>query len=232
MSRDEVMNWLKEYKTKGTPESSRALLQYAEPIMRTAIYSFANGDKRYRIQAAKLALDAAKSYDPSHGTDLKTHMYNHLQRLNRISASRSNMVHIPENVSALFTVIEKGRADYEDRFDRSPSDTELADFLHMPVKTINRVDKYRQPVSESMTYTPEGDDTLGFKATKDNDYLEYLYRSSDPTDQKIIEYGTGYNGNKMLSGKDIAAKLKITPAAVSQRMNRLSNKMSEIRGLV
>lgn len=232
MTKQELNNWITEYKAKGSKEASRALLQYAEPIMRTAIYSFAGGDPRYRIQAAKLALDAVKSYDPARGTELKTHMYNNLQRLNRISSQRSNIVHIPENVSSLYTLISKARADYEDKYDRAPSDQELSDFVHIPVKTINRVDRYTQPVSESMTYTPEGEDTLGFKATKDNDYLAYLYESSDPVDQKIIEYGTGYNGNPMLSGKEIASKLKITPAAVSQRMSRLSGRMSEIRGLV
>ena len=232
MTKNEIAAMVEEYRKTGSKEASSAILKYAEPTMRTAIYSFAGGDPRYRIQAAKLALDAAKSYDPTKGADLKTHIYNNLQRLNRISSARSNIVHIPENVSALYTTISKGRADFEDRYDRTPSDQELSDFLSIPVKTINRVDRYNQPVSESMTYTPEGEETFGFKSTRDNDYLEYLYRSSSPVDQKIIEYGTGYNGNKMLSGKDIAHKLKMTPAAVSQHMAKLSDKMSKLRDLV
>ena len=57
------------------------------------------GDKAYKTKARVLALEAVNSYDPAKGASLSTHVFNNLQRLQRIGAQRSNIIRMPENAA-------------------------------------------------------------------------------------------------------------------------------------
>lgn len=228
-----VADAISKYQTTGDKEAAKTVLTYLQPTIDTAIYSYAGGERRYRVPAANIALRAMQTYDPSRGTDPKTHVHNALQRLQRISAQRSEIIHIPENVSKDFGLVQRGRADYEDRYGVEPSDQDLADFLSIPIKRINVLEKYRSGIPEGVLRNQEtGDTTVGFNHTPDRVYLDYLYRSVGNTDRKILELGTNYNGRTPLPVKDIAARLKVTPSAVSQRMTKLTKMMADLKGMV
>lgn len=69
--------------------------------------------------------------------------------------------------------------------------------------------------------------------TTDREYYDYVYKSVSPTDQKIMEWSSGFNkGNKILSNNDIATKLRISPPAVSQRRAKIQDMLSQVRGLL
>lgn len=222
---DVITRW----KSTGDKQDSGKILTYLKPVMDSAITSFAGGDKSLRVAAARTALDAMRTYDPVKKTDPKTHAYNHLQRLGRIAGARTNIIHIPENVSREYAAVNKARLDYEDIFGREPSDTELSDYVGIPVKRLNKIERYGHQLSESQTYNEEGEDTIGFKMIPDNVYLDYLYSSVDDIDRKILESTTGYNKRPILSQNELARRLRITPAAVSQRMSRLRYKLELLR---
>ena len=48
-------------------------------------------------------------------------------------------------------------------------------------------------------------------------------------EQKIIEWSSGLHGKQRLSNNEIARRLGISPAAVSQRRNKIDRLMSEVR---
>ena len=85
-------------------------------------------------------------------------------------------------------------------------------------------------VSESSTLMQDSlKDTRGSSGLTDTDYLEYVYASSGPIEQKIIEWSSGLHGKQRLSNNEIARRLGISPAAVSQRRNKIDRLMSEVR---
>ena len=53
-------------------------------------------------------------------------------------------------------------------------------------------------------------------------WADYVYYDLDPIDQKIFEWRTGRNGQKVLTVTEIAKRLKMSPASVSQRAKRIS----------
>ena len=66
----------------------------------------------------------------------------------------------------------------------------------------------------------------------ERDFFEYVYRSGGPLDQKFMEWSSGMHGKPALSNQEIAKRLHITPAAISQRKAKIAEKLSEVRGLL
>ena len=129
-------------------------------------------------------------------------------------------------------VILSAQSDFIDNYDREPSELELADLTGYSLKKVRKVLNGNKIMSDSSTINPETHQTSFFESdVTDDDYYDYVYRSVGPIDQKIMEWSSGKSG-PALSNKDIAAKLHITPAAVSQRRAKILNLMSEVRGLV
>lgn len=152
--------------------------------------------------------------------------------MSRIKAERSNIVHIPENVSHDYSLISKAISNFYDEHSREPNDDELADITKLSKKRISKVLNMNSPISGSESVTDEGADRVSHKGISDDTYIDYLYASSDPIDKKIIEMTSGVRGRKIYKGSDVARRLNMTPAAVSLRMNNLRSRMADIKGLL
>ena len=118
-------------------------------------------------------------------------------------------------------------------FRSEPSEMELADETGFSLKKIRQILNGNKVVSDTATINPESHNSTFFESDiTDDDYYDYVYRSVGPIDQKIMEWSSGHGGKPVLSTKEIAAKLKITPAAISQRRGKILDMMSEVRGLI
>lgn len=223
-----IDRWLK-YKSA---VDSSTLYKYLSPTVDSAIVSYTNGDKKYRVPAYRIAFDAISTFDPSKGVDVKTHVYHNLKRLNRIHADRSNVVHIPEGVAKDRTILSKAISSFYDEYNREPNDDELSDLTKLSKRRIDKVLNRTTPISGSEAVTEEGADRVANKGISNDTYIDYLHASSDNIDKKIIELMSGYRGRKVISGAEAARKIGITPAAVSLRMNGLRQKMSELKELL
>lgn len=225
---DTVLRWQK-YKS---PNDASELYRHISPTINSAITTFAGGNKDLRVPAYRLAFDAIASFDPSKGTDIKTHVFNNLKRLNRISSDRANIVHVPEGVARDYSMVSKAISNFYDEYNREPTDDELSDITKLSKKRIDKILERSSVVTESGATTEDGADRVSHKGISNDTYIDYIYASSDPIDKKIIEMTAGQRGRRILQGSEVARRLRITPAAVSMRMNKLRDKMIEIRGLI
>lgn len=215
-----------------SPQDANTLYNGLKSTVTSAVQSYAGGDKRLVVPAYRLAFDAISTYDPSKGTDIKTHVYNNLKRLNRISAARSNMVHIPEGVARDYSIVSRAISSFYDEHNREPNEDELSDITKLSKKRISKILNRDTQISGSEAVTPEGADRVSHSGISEDTYIDYLYSSSDNLDKRIIELMSGRRGSKVYSGYDTARKLGITPAAVSLRINKLRERMAEVKSLV
>lgn len=214
------------------PKDGTALHKYLSPIINSAITSYGGGSKDLKVQAYKLAFDAIKTFDPAKGADIKTHVYNNLKRLNRVAASRSNIVRVPEGVARDYSMVSKAIRDFSDEYGRDPNDDELSDITKLSKKRIDRILNRNSFISGSESVTAEGADRVSSKGISMDTYIDYLYASSDNIDKSIIEMSSGYRGKPILSNTVISRKLGLTPAAISLRMNSLRKRMAEIKDML
>ena len=215
--------WLAE----PTPKNVEPLLATLKPTIDSALHSYVGGDpERFRPRAELLAVQAMKTYDPRKGTQLKSHVYTSLQRLNREKADRSQLIHIPENVSLERNTIQKAVSEFEADHGRSPSQSELADKTGISVKRMTKISQYKNQAMESQFLSDKGDSM--YPNTPGDDqriWIDYVYNELDPVDQKILEWSTGYGGTKPIPKKEMAKRLRISAPAVSARINRIVKKL-------
>lgn len=228
--KDLVLDWQKDR----NPEKTAFMLKKLKPTINSALTSFAPGmEKSLQIKATKLALDAASTYDPSYGTDPSTHVFHTLKRLYRYGAKRNNIMPVSERGYAESKYIKELAAEFEDAKGREPSAMELADRSGFSVRKINKILGANRLRNESSTINPETHQSyVASSDLDDDDYFEYVYASVGPIDQKIMEWSSGKHGQPILSNQDIAQKLHVTPAAISQRRAKLMNMMSDVRSML
>lgn len=215
-----------------TPENLNNLLTASNNIFNSAIKSYAGIDDPFtRANAKKLAITAFKTYDPKKNVKLQTHLYNQLQPLRRASIDRHNVLRIPERVQYERMHMQRGITELTNMYDREPTDEELADHLGVSMKRLKYIRQYNsaKAVAESTRKSPDG---IGFQdATLESNpmaaWTDYVYFDLDPVSKKIFEWRTGYNGQPKLSNLEIASRLKMTPAAVTQRANKIGKKFEE-----
>lgn len=227
--KDAVQTAWEDWKTApDNMNKKQQLLESLQPTIDSAINSYAPDSKdRVRTKAALIALKAATTYNANAGTALKTHVFNNLKSLNRINAQLQNIVHIPEAALLEKGKMDKFTRDYVSENDREPTTQELSELTRYSPDKIEYLRQYKQPVAQSQLLTEKGDTLFTKKQDPQKIWSDYVYHDMDPIDKKIFEWSTGYKGSPKLKKIEIAANLKISPPAVSQRINKIITKLEE-----
>lgn len=214
----------KAWQASPSPQTSGALLRAVDPVLQSAIKSYAGGGASpvIRGQAKNLALSALNTYDPTRSS-LRTHLLSNLQRLRRVSAQSGQIIKLPERIARDRVLLDEATTRLTDELGRDPSDLEIADFAGLPLKRIAQVRKAARPLAEGR-FVAEGDEEELAAPAVDpiqrqyDQWLEFVHGDLSPRDQFILERGLGMHGHKRMAPTAIAKAMKVSPAAISQRM--------------
>lgn len=218
-----------------TPANGGLLLKQLDPVIKTALTSYgggAAGSPTLRGRAKRLALDAAKTYDPNRGS-LQTHVMSHLRRLHRVGGREQQIISVPERLMLASQQLGAAETELTDRHGRLPSTRELADHTGLSLKRIAQIRSMKAPVAEgSYLQRYATDENFEMPASvvpgqAGQEWEELVYQDLDPIDQTIMEHGLGLHGVQRLGGSEIAKKLGISPSAVSQRTARIQQLLDE-----
>lgn len=202
------------------------LLEKAKPTIDSAIRTYVGQpDPVAHSKAKLLALKAFRSYDPKKGTKLRTHLMTQLQPLRRLAAQRRTVLQVPERVQQQMNTLFEAKQALVERFNREPSDIELADHTGLSVRRIQNLRQYQvMPIAEGVATTPEGKPIQAgvSQPSRLDAWTDYVYTDLPPTDKKIFEWRTGYGGKPILSNNEIARRLRLTPSAITQRSARIA----------
>lgn len=219
-----------QWKTNRTPETNTALLKTIQPVIDTAVSSYAGQDTSPTIKsrARLMALKALETYDPNRG-NVRTHLLSQLQGLRRVSAQAQNIISIPEQVSLDYSRLTENENELRDALGRDPTDDEIADSTGLSVRRIRKIRAFNQPVSEGMTTQEVPEESYGGDIASTipgnnraaDAWFDSVYGDLGPTDKLIVDMTLGKNGRRRTSTQEIARKLNITPGAVSQRAAKI-----------
>lgn len=227
-----------QWKASQTPELNAQIVQSIQPIVDTAVSSYAgqNASPTIKSRARLMALKALGTYDPQRG-NVKTHLLSQMQGLRRLAAKEQNIISIPEQVGLDFRRLNEAENELRDNLGRDPTDDEIADFTGLSTRRVRKVRAFNQPISEGMTArrTAGADDDTNTEIastlpnyTKHTDaWLDFVYGDLSPTDKLIMDYSLGRNGRRKVSTQEIASKLRITPGAVSQRAAKIQQMIDQ-----
>ena len=225
-----------QWKQKATPEINTQIVQSIQPIIDTAVNSYAGAGASPTVKnkARIMALKALHTYDPKRGT-VKTHLLSQLQSLRRAAAQEQNIISIPEQVGLDFQRLSAAENELRDKLSRDPSDDEIADMTGISTRRIKKIRAFNQPVSEGMTAMQLSSDdaantdiasTLPNYTKATDAWLDFVYGDLTPTDKLIMDMTLGRNGRRKTSTQDIA-RLNISPGAVSQRAAKIQTMIDQ-----
>lgn len=209
------------WKADPSPAATGQLLQALQPTINKGLSQFSGGNAaspNMRSHAKLLTLTAARSYNPAQG-NLQGHVLQHLQRLQRLSASTS-LMKIPDQVSADFRRLSQHEAEFRDRYGRDPSDAETTDLTGLSPKRLARIRGVRIPIAEGQSIDGTGT-SKKYENSATDAWIDYIYHDLSPIDQVIIDCTLGRNGTPALPSGQIAKRLGITAGAVSQRTAKI-----------
>jgi DNA-directed RNA polymerase specialized sigma subunit len=82
-----------------------------------------------QLEAKKWTLKAIKTYDPSKGTTLNTHVSNYLPKIRRMNYKYQNAVRLPENMQLNFHEYNRNLNQLTEDLNRDPTDEEMSKAL-------------------------------------------------------------------------------------------------------
>ena len=90
-------------------------------------------------EAYKIAAKAAQTYDPKQGTQFSTHLYNQLQKLQRISTKYGNAARLPEKKQFLMQKINEAEKAMHEELGRQPTAHEIGQFTGLQHGTVAKL---------------------------------------------------------------------------------------------
>jgi len=225
------------YKSNPDPAGAGLLLKELGPTLQSGIAAFGGGsgdNANMRSRARLLALESLNTYDPSRGK-LRPHVMNHLRGLTRYAVKQQQVVSTPELVLLDHKRIADSTKSLADELGRDPSDAELANHTGLSLKRIGSIRNARfgLPQSQIETAMTDEEGSPGDAAVADPDptqrLAEFIYADLDDADRLILEHRLGLRGKPKLESGEIAKKLNLSAARVSQRAHALARKLDELR---
>lgn len=225
---DKIMEWQKTQ----DPELFAELMIRYQPVVRSVVNKYSTvgvAPGTLRTQANSQLIKAIRTYKPDKGAQPTTHIWNNLQKVQRIASESQISGHIPEHRNlkrATFTIVKQ---NLEDRYGYEPSNEEIADELGWNKKEVGRM---LNEVHGETTASKAAFDFYGNSVSKehpDKALVDYLYQDLHGKDKVIFEHTFGYGGKKEMNNKEIANKLKVNEMFVHRAKKRLSGRIREMR---
>lgn len=213
-----------------TQANMSRVLDDVSPTINTALttYGGTNVSPILRSRAKLLAVKAIKNYDPSRGASLKSHIMLQLQPLRRYNSVAAQPMKISERRLRQMYMLNQAEKELSETTGRDPSDAELADKLGLSIKKINKIRTLQNPyVSTEGGADPNSVDPVVYQSDQEDAWIEYVYHDLSDIDRKILDWKLGRGGQPILRNVEIARKLKLSPAAVTQRINNIHKKLAE-----
>lgn len=231
---------VEDYRKKPTPKGLRGVVESLDPTIQKALRAYApNASPVVQSRARLLAANAVRSFQPGRGADLNTHVYRQLQRLQQEGPRISDPMPQAERSRRDSGKIMAAISAAADDIGREPTDEELSELTGLPRRRITKVRAHmRHRMSESQYTEGLGNDddsdnaqeAVATERTGYDDWVDAVYHDLPEVDRIILQYRTGFRGAPKLSSGDIARRLKLSPAAVSQRVTRIQAKLDEFNG--
>lgn len=169
-----------------------------------------------RVWAAK----AIKTYDPSKGSALSTHVANYIQRIKRLNYKYRGAARLPENKEREFGAYDRARANLEEELSRDPTPDEIGKVLGW---SKGRVVKFQKLVFkdyvESGIEQPSQYEAFSYRPMLMDTILNRL-----TPDERTI-----FDNKGIIPAPQLAAKLGVDVNRLNYLQRKLVTKIADIK---
>ena len=199
-----------------TPANLGKLVKHLAPILTSEVNRISGTLPKSALmgEAKNQTVKAIKTFDPSRGVALSTHVMNYLPKLRRMNYKYQNNARLPEPMQIEYGSYKRGVANLSDELNRDPTPKELAKALGwsegkvLRFKNRSYEDLIESSAQRSAQMTEFSDRGLLFSTLMDR---------LSPEEKTILEL------KGSMSAPDLAKKLGVN----TNRLNYLQRKLVE-----
>jgi len=214
-----------------TADNMGRVVRALTPVINSEIQRYNGPKPLLKAKAKSLAAQAVKSYDPTKGAHLRSWLVTQMQPLARYS-QQLKPVQIPEVANRQAAEVNRVRQQLSDELGREPTHIELADVTGLNPKRIQKLREMAQPVIMESAFDVAEDSERSLPGVTSTDTIsvaeDMVYDSLDERDKMIFDLKTGKHGRVSLANQEIARRLGVTPALVSQRSSQIAGQISDL----
>lgn len=227
--KDVEEHW-KRWSKSGKQEHFNSIIRASEQAISRSIQSYAPGSSpAVKSKAKILTARAIRSYDPDKGTKFQTYLHGQLRPLQR-EANSYHTVSTPEKIRFDLSKLNKLHNEFVDENGREPNDDELADFTNLSKKRIAHIRKYDRSLIGEASFEGDEESASSLPAVKQPEdiWKDFVYSELSDKDKLIFDLRTGNNERGVREPvSKIAKKLGVSASAVSQRLAKIADRMTE-----
>lgn len=210
--------WAKNQSTTAFQQLYTSMKPLLFEAARKASYGSNVPESAHQAWAAQSFYDALRTFKPSVGTALQTHVYNSVQRkANRLNYLYQNLGHIPEPRLAQVGLYQNIYENLKATHGREPSQAEIADKLGWGVKDVTKIQK---ELVKDLAMDLGTEEYGVFESSIDEEILDYVYYELNPEEQLMYDYVFGKHGRPRM----IKPNRKIDFDGISKKVGFSSSK--------
>lgn len=223
-----ILDWQKSRDPKLFTE---LVIDY-QPVVNSVVNKYRSvgvSPSTLRTQATTQLIKAFKSYDPEKGTQPTTHVWNQMQKVQRVATESLTSGHMPEYRNIKRSTFVTVRDNLADRLGYEPSVDEMADELKWSRSEVSRMNA---ELGGEVTASKAEFDFYGKSLqmeSRDKLLLDYMYHDLRGRDKTIFEYSLGVGGRPKLSNKEIAVRLGTNEMAIHRAKKAMAEKLKRFR---
>lgn len=176
-------------------------------------------------------VNALKTYDPSRGTQLNTHITNRLLKAGRFVEQNKNFARIPENIGSKIGMYNAVRNELHEKQGYVPTPQQI--YEHMistgHPRPISPKEAKRLEKEQRKGLIQQGHENDLLMAHMDDpavlEVVHLIPHQLTPQEKAVHELSFGLNGQPKLSPGEIAKKLKMDNSKVSKLRTSIYGKM-------
>ena len=225
---EDIAAWRNWNRTKSSQDLQK-VLNRMKPVIAHEVnrWSGSLSSGMLEIKAKTLAVQAIKSYSPSRGAALSTHVTNSLRKLSRTVYTHTQAARLPEHKAIAMSTFGNSYNALSTELGREPTSLELSEDLGWSKK---RTSSFRTAYTKKELLTSGDYQPTSFSTTDwDRDpMVDFVYHDFSRADKKLFEDITGYGGAKVLTNAKLMRKHKLTQGQLSYRKRKLISAVKKV----
>ena len=220
-----------DWQENRNPVAFANLVTRYQPVVNSVVNKYRTvgvAPETLKAHATTQFIKALDSYNPNKDTQPVTHIWNNLQKVQRVASESLQSGHLPEARNMRKSMFVTVKDNLMERLGREPNTDELADELAWDKNEVGRMLK---ELGGEITASGASFDFYGNATTvpnKQRELADYLYQDLEGRDKVVFEHTFGYGGKDVLNNKEIAKKLGINEMDVHRRKKKMSERIREM----
>jgi DNA-directed RNA polymerase specialized sigma subunit len=216
------LNLYEQWNKDKSKKNMSILIKHLSPILTKEVSNISGSIPTAALQGEvkTWAVKAVKSFDPSRGFALSTHVINYIQRAKRLNYKFQNVARLPESMHLDFNKYNRALTQLSEELNQEPTTEHIAERLGW---SKNKVERFKARIYSDYIESAEDLPSEVSAYSDKSILLKSLLSHLDETEKFILANKGNY------SSTELADKLGINVNRLNYLIKKLTSKIQDLK---